>query len=169
MERNLRFINRFSIYHTNRPESVAEHAFYVTYYAWIIAKEFQEAGIEINFKLLFEKALVHDMEEIYTGDIWKYAKDREVKKDLKNVTKRLLSKDIYDIWVNAKDDSIEGQIVEFTDNYEVLIYCLEEIKSGNRHLVSVFKNQVSILKQTHPIFKKYLNKVKKDFNKIYNK
>lgn len=166
MERNLRFINRFSTHHTNRPETVAEHSFYVVYYSWKIAKDFEKEGTKINFRKLFEKALLHDMEEAYTGDIIRHAKTDEIKRGLRAVSKKVLPKEIYDIWVDSKDDSIEGQIVSFVDLYEVLIYVLEEIKGGNRHIINVFDTRAKILNSPHRIFKKYLDKITKEFNQL---
>ena len=163
-ERNLRFINRFSIYHVNKPETVAEHSYYVTYYSWRIAKEFERSGIEIDFRRLLEKALVHDLEETKTGDIIAHAKTPIIKNEINNISKKILSTDIYEIWKDAKDDTIEGQIIDFADGYEVLVYCLEEIKSGNNHMREIFDHQIRKLKQEHPIFKKYIKDIKEQYD-----
>ena len=163
-ERNLRFINRFSIYHVNRPETVAEHSYYVAYYAWKIAKDFEKAGVEIDIKKLLEKALVHDLEETKTGDIITHAKTPIIKQELKKISKEILPADIYNIWKDARDESIEGRIIEFVDNYEVLVYLLEEIKGGNKHMVSIFETQIRKLKQEHPIFKKYIENIYDEYS-----
>ena len=164
-ERNLRFINRFSIYHVNKPETVAEHSYYVTYYAWKIAKDFEGAGIKIDFRKLLEKALVHDLEETKTGDIITHAKTPIIKNEINNISKKILPIDVYEIWKDAKDDTIEGQIIEFADSYEVLVYCLEEIKSGNKHMISIFETQIKKIKQEDPIFKKYIKDIQEQYDR----
>ena len=158
-ERGLRFINRFSIYHVNKPETVAEHSYYVTYYAWRIAKDFEASGVKIDMLKLLERSLVHDLEETKTGDMITHSKTNIIKEEINKLSKDILPRDIYNLWKDAKDDTIEGQIIDFADGYEVLVYCLEEIKSGNKHMISIFETQIKKLKQEHSIFKKYIKEI----------
>lgn len=161
MERKLRFIKRFSTHPCIIPMSVAEHCYYVIYYSWLVAQEFIKSGQQIDIKAVFEKALLHDIEEGITGDMHKFFKTEIIHKEIDKACKDKVSLEIYKIWKNARDDSIEGQIVNFADNYEVLIYCLEEAKIGNKDLYKIFKDQCKNMKEfTHPIFLKFISKIK---------
>lgn len=61
----LQQIKRYPICHTNRDQSVAEHSFNVA----IIAKHLAEAVTGMRMGEVLEYALIHDMDEVFTGDI----------------------------------------------------------------------------------------------------
>lgn len=70
MEREIRemaFVPRWSIVRTNRQQYLAEHTFFVAMYAndigVYLGLDYEEMGV------LLQKALWHDMEEIFSGDI----------------------------------------------------------------------------------------------------
>jgi 5'-deoxynucleotidase YfbR-like HD superfamily hydrolase len=63
--RDLAHVPRWAIARTNRQQSVAEHSYYVTLYAIAIAQEL-EVPITGGF---ISYCLLHDMDEIHTGDL----------------------------------------------------------------------------------------------------
>src|SRR3990167_4414759 len=65
----LRYVTRFSTTRTLLKESVAEHSFFTAFFSLLIGYALKEKGIPIKFECLLEKALLHDMEEQFTGDI----------------------------------------------------------------------------------------------------
>lgn len=146
--RRLSHIKRFSSFPVNRQENVSEHSFWVSTYAYIIALDFIEKGIEVDCSKVCLKATLHDWEESMTGDIirsfkYKSKKFREQSKEIENalVTESLLmglshnvKKKIFKEWTTSKDLSIEGRIVAFCDLLSVVAYCDEELRLGNVHL-----------------------------------
>jgi len=75
------------------PESIAEHSFRATIMAWILAGYKNK---KINMEKLLKMALVHDLCEIYAGDITPYdsilPKDNEAKKELLKTWPRFTEK-----------------------------------------------------------------------------
>lgn len=51
------------------PESIADHAFRAAIMAWILAKK---GGHPVNIEKLIKMALIHDLCEVYAGDITPY-------------------------------------------------------------------------------------------------
>jgi len=142
----LRYVNRFSTCRVNKFETVAEHSYYVAFYALMISEWCVQNKISHDRKIILERALLHDLEEAATGDFprgFKYSDDSLRKhmnevalKGLKSVVIALWNdenviKNIMDFWQNAKDDSIEGKILELADFFSVLSYVYEEIRSSN--------------------------------------
>ena len=67
-------VKRWQIVKTIRPQSVAEHSWSVAIIAWRLAEEINKNsdcpfGEEVKRADVIEWALVHDMPEIFTGDI----------------------------------------------------------------------------------------------------
>lgn len=146
----LRFVVRYSSIFVLHKESVAEHCFYVTLYATMIADELRESGIDINIEAVMKKALFHDMEESRTGDVFrpfKYAdpelKQRmevQAKKEVAGILDRLnvsvqTRHAILHHWKDSKDDTMEGAIVAFADYLSVLSYMLQEINCSNSSML----------------------------------
>ena len=73
----LRFVPRFQTTPCLKPQSVAEHSFRVAVAAGELARGLPEpfAGLAED---VYRKALLHDMEEAYTGDLPKYTKTPKV-------------------------------------------------------------------------------------------
>lgn len=53
----------------NDLSDLAQHHYLVTMIAWKIAAQLEESGIAINFRRLLEICLVHDLGELFGGDI----------------------------------------------------------------------------------------------------
>jgi|SRR3990167_4542484 len=145
--RRLNHIRRYSSYPVIRQENVAEHSFWIAFYAYRIGKELQYKYKEkVNYEALLEKAMLHDFEESKIGDVvrtFKYYNDAittAMKDAEKKVTSDLFdelfeeeaSKEVFKKWEAAKDVSLEGQIVMVSDMVCVFAYCIEEIELGNK-------------------------------------
>ena len=125
--------------------NVAAHSFKVTKIAQYLATVEEQNGQEIDWKLVYEKALNHDYPEIFTGDIKtpvKYA-SYEIKKLFSQVEEEMIDKfiteefpeqyqDIYRHRLQeGKDDSIEGQILSVADKIDLLYESFGEIQKRN--------------------------------------
>ena len=121
-------ISRYSQTHLIKSESVLEHTGFVAISALLIATSLD---VDINYGMLLKKALVHDIDELATGDIpspTKYANRKiqeaicEIEEEnMKDISVKLYGDhSLYDVWRHAKDSSIEGQIIRLCDILAVL-------------------------------------------------
>lgn len=129
--------------------SVASHSFKVTKIAQFLGTVEEQKGIKVNWQALYEKALNHDYNELFTGDIKtpvKYAS-----KELRNLfsqveeqmTKKFIMKEfpkefqsIYmERFKEGKDDTLEGKILSVADKVDLLYESFGEIQKGNPELL----------------------------------
>lgn len=125
--------------------SVAEHSFKVTKIAQFLGTVEEQAGSQINWKSLYEKALNHDYTEIFIGDIKtpvKYA-DPDLRERLAHVEEtmadRFIGKEIPEQFQAAyrerfkegKDETLEGKILSVADKIDLLYESFGEIQKGN--------------------------------------
>lgn len=144
----LRYVNRFSTCRVLKSESVAEHCFFVGFYALMIAEwcRFEASSLSLNLGEILTRALVHDLDEAATGDVPRFFKysDPELKvhldvvaeRGVDSITSKLWESDgvrrgILFNWKQAKNDTPEGRIIEFADFLSVLSYIYEEVRSSN--------------------------------------
>lgn len=135
-------IGRYSQTHLVRPESNLEHIGFVAMMSEFIANEMNKDGHEINMDILFTKAIIHDTDEIATGDIPRPTKyfNTDIKREIDRVSAMCMENisidicgDLYyfDAWETAKDGR-EGVIVAVADTMSVLWKATMEIKGhGN--------------------------------------
>ena len=129
--RGLRYIERFNFHHVNRRQTVAEHSYFVAYYAMILAKLLGE-----DEGLVCELAMLHDAHEVITGDIpHLYEKTMDVKL-LKHSYAECVT-DGYFKGTQPQYKNVVENIIEFADLFEVKVYLEEERKSGNMHLFDI--------------------------------
>ena len=109
------------------PESVADHSFRLAVLAMLYA---EEAGI--NTEKCMKMALIHDMAEIYTGDIPRQDGEEKIEKErqaLKRLLEKLpdkMKKEITDIWEEfAAKKSKEALLVSDLDKIEMLIQAID--------------------------------------------
>lgn len=163
----LRYVNRFSTCRVLNPETVAEHSFFVAYYAlmiarWCIIQTSIHCSI-INYEKLLSRALLHDIDEATTGDVprtFKYSDDKlksvleiVAKKGVENLAMKLwpqspVSDGIVEDWNRAKDDTVEGRIIEFADFLSVLSYLYEEIRASN----FIMREHISAMREYYDKF-----------------
>lgn len=151
----MRYTMRWATSRVSFPENVAEHSWFVCFYAMMIARWYVRVAIgneafQNNFlgKVL-QRAVLHDIEEARSGDIHRPFKHStpELKKAMFNAAKEAAvqtlvpltnggsqSNELLDIWENAKDDSYAGRIVRFADLLAVLAFIKQEGKDGLKHL-----------------------------------
>lgn len=140
-------IRRWSQSHCTKAESVLEHTGFVAMYALSIC---YEHGISPSF--VIEKAILHDMEEVITGDIpttTKYLnKDIEDQiKSIESISAKKISDDVFfsrafHIWELSKDTNTEsGAIVSISDSAAVVHKIIQEVSMGNLRFLE-FKDNI---------------------------
>lgn len=125
--------------------SVAAHSFKVTQIAQFLGTVEEQAGNEINWRALYEKALNHDYTELFIGDIKtpvKYATPelRGMLADVEDsMTENFIKKEIpkefqtayFERLKEGKDETLEGQILSVSDKVDLLYESFGEIQKGN--------------------------------------
>lgn len=143
--RKLNNIGRWASDFMHIRSSVSEHSFFVTQIAQMLGVIEEENGNEINWEILYKKALNHDVVEAFTGDILSNVKNMTPKMkaavdDIETMIadELLFSKmeepysRIYrEMIFSGKDESLEGQILRYSDNIDAMLECLTETKLGN--------------------------------------
>ncbi|ADD67986.1 metal dependent phosphohydrolase [Denitrovibrio acetiphilus DSM 12809] len=143
--RKLNNIGRWASDFMHIRASVSEHSFFVTQVAQMLGMIEEEHGNSVNWEKLYKKALNHDVVEAFTGDILSNVKNMTPKMktavdDIENMIadELLFSKmeppyrDMYrDMIFDGKDESLEGQILRYSDNIDAMLECLTETKLGN--------------------------------------
>lgn len=133
-------VNRYSGVYQETNESLSDHITDICMMSYLIARKLNEYGEEVNIGILLEKALLHDMDEVLTGDIprnTKYATDR-AHKELEKVAESAIYDiqtivgidSLYDIWSNAKSGK-EGIIVKISDMLCVAKKAMTEVELRN--------------------------------------
>jgi len=150
-------------------ESVAEHSYYVTFLAMVLADYVREQGMTIDKERVMEMALVHDLEEIISGDIIRVLKsggfkselDRMNEKSMQHMTEGLAgayAARYYSCWKEAKDKlTKEALLVDLSDLCSAIIYCIREIHLGNNYFKEILEYCIGLL----PAFFKKIPEVKK--------
>ncbi|KQL53070.1 hydrolase [Heyndrickxia shackletonii] len=125
--------------------SVASHSFKVTKIAQFFGTVEEQAGNKVDWKSLYEKALNHDYNELFTGDIKtpvKYASKElrdlfsQVEEQMsKKFVLREFPKEFQSIYLErfkeGKDDTLEGKILSVADKVDLLYESFGEIQKGN--------------------------------------
>lgn len=144
-------IQRYSKFFLIKPETVAEHTGHVALICLKIGIEIeQNCGYKINWQQLLPSAIVHDLDEIFTGDIprdtkyssekFKKMYDDIAKAGMKEVLKIYeLPKEIETAWISQKNETIEGYILRVADLACVVykVYCEVELY-GNISMKDVY-------------------------------
>ncbi|MED3654413.1 HD domain-containing protein [Heyndrickxia sporothermodurans] len=125
--------------------SVASHSFKVTKVAQFLGTVEENKGNKVNWQALYEKALNHDYNELFTGDIKtpvKYA-SAELRDLFSQVEEQMTQKFIFkefpkeyqqiylDRFKEGKDDTLEGKILSVADKIDLLYESFGEIQKGN--------------------------------------
>lgn len=140
-------VYRYSSVYQEDKESLAEHISEVSMMSYLISKEFEKFNETIDKGVLLEKCLLHDIDEVLTGDVprnTKYATSavhRELNTVADDAVKLIESTygsiNIFDIWSNAKEGK-EGLILKIVDMLCVAKKCITEIElRGNKSFLKV--------------------------------
>ena len=143
-------ITRFSKDRIVNAETVLEHTGFVCLMAYIIGRHMRDSAID--WAKLLRRATVHDMDEIYTGDVARVTKysSPEMSALFRNIENQSIRKlnellgfadnEMCDDWMFAKDGDLEGTIIRAADLIAVVYKSWQEIElSGNLSVVRIAK------------------------------
>jgi len=168
----------------NDLSNLAEHHYLVTFIAWQLARQIKSKGANINVEKVLEFAMVHDIGELFGGDIsMPYAranpKAREYAKAFEEENQKFLSKFFgseedyfkklgHEILDAKSDEALITKIADYLEHihYKQYIKTISQ-KTDIDSLVPVFKLKISRIRD--PIAKKELNKFTKDWLKNISK
>lgn len=144
-------IKRFNNTPKLSEESVAEHSYYVTFMAMVVADYLSiEKDIFVDMDELLRMALLHDLEEVISGDIIKPLKSGGFKKELEMMNEKSMhflvdglgeqGKYYFNSWKEAKNKiTLEAMIVDLVDWLAILVYCVKEIHLGNKYFSEILE------------------------------
>lgn len=159
LNRRLAQIKRYHATPLQQNETVAEHSFYVAMIARALCSVIPTQKIDVLE--VVEKALVHDIEEMFTGDIiqpYKYydpklknlidkINDTMVKKAFEGLPPKLASHLTF-LWSDYhQHKKIEDKIVKIADKLSLVAYCLEQIQLGNQFMKPILDNGLAMLSE----------------------
>lgn len=180
LNRRLAQIKRYHATPLHQNETVAEHSFYVAIIARALCGLLEQKGVKINTLEVVEKALIHDAEEMFSGDIiqpFKYANE-----SLRNLIGKLnvkfvdaafeglsdnLANHFKILWSEYhKEKKPEDKIVKIADKLSLVAYCIEQIRLGNTYMVEILQNGMKSLTEykfswLKPIIKEINTEIKK--------
>lgn len=141
-------VKRYSGVHQESDETLSDHITDVCLISYLIYQTltFKYGETDLNKGKLLEKALLHDIDEVLTGDIprnTKYA-TKEVHSALNDIAVSAIAEieesmtlDLHDTWNNAKKEK-EGLILKLADILCVVRKTLVEIElRGNKSFLKV--------------------------------
>ncbi|OGY58327.1 MAG: hypothetical protein A3E61_01145 [Candidatus Colwellbacteria bacterium RIFCSPHIGHO2_12_FULL_43_12] len=174
LDRSLAHVVRFNGKPQQFPESVAEHSFYVAYFTVVLLHFLRDVNEPIDEAKTLKIALVHDMEEAFSGDIltpFKHYND-EIAEAVRKVNKETiplmfenlpdkLSSDLINLWTeDAEQSSKEAQVVKLADKLSLISKCYEETKVGNEYFKPIYERELEKLKNIeHSWWQKIKNKI----------
>lgn len=154
----LRFIRRYNTALVLHSENVAEHSYYVAFYAMCLARYAERKGFIIDFRDLMEKALIHDIDESRTGDFTRTFKHSRPKlrellekaayEEAMTIFSSLFPGDDYYVnllgkrWASAKDASYEGCIIALADYLCVFSHMWHELSCSNVTMLDNYRTMV---------------------------
>ncbi len=174
VNRSLAHVMRFNLKPQHFPESVAEHSFFVAYITAILCSLLEEEKVSVQKEKAVTMALVHDMEEIFSGDILTPMKhySPEVTAAIQKVNQEMIQKIFQDLpqglaahfislWSEEmKGDSIEAQVVKVADRLSLIAKCSEEVRVGNEFFKEIQETGLCLLEEyDKPWWQKIKNKV----------
>ena len=144
-------VRRWSHAYCHKEEFILEHTAVVAIIALKIGKD-----LGADMGSLLTKALVHDMEEVITGDVptpTKYS-NATITKEFRKL-ERLAAHEVatafgewaFNDWAASKDHTIEGQIIRLADCAAVVFKINQELILGNRYFKQFTENCWAALEQ----------------------
>jgi 5'-deoxynucleotidase len=134
-------IQRYSQLHLLKSESVMEHTGFVCLFTYILCNEINSVSLhndKLDVGVALQKAIVHDIDEVVTGDIPRPTKyyNKESEKIFNEISEAGIDQIIKELeiknnnmkkdWQNSKKEK-EGLIVAFADLSSVIYKLWEEI------------------------------------------
>ncbi len=131
-------VQRWSIVRTFNPDSVANHSFYVTFYALQIARLIEWPGPYADLTFM---ALMDDVEETFTSDIISPVKHQIVDEDKLHsfVSEQMKTRlPLIEAQLDAIAESMWGTsiecIIKVADKVDAVLFVITEIRMGNEVL-----------------------------------
>lgn len=160
VNRGLAHVVRFSSTPQHFPESVAEHSFYTAYYVSLLCDILEKVDVAVNRERALTMALIHDTEEMFSGDILNPFKhySLDVKAAIQKVNEEVipqmyegLPEDMQEKYIaiwneESKGESMEAQVVKIADRLSLLTKCKEEVKVGNDFFEKIYEGQLKYLR-----------------------
>ena len=166
MENISRFILNRSAAHVKRyhttpmftQESVAEHSHFVAMITRIICHALAEADHAVDTLRAVDLALIHDYEEVISGDIispFKHS-DPELLEMLDKLTDKTID-EVFEslpptlggyfigLWRGHNAGSTEGQIVSVADKLAGLAFAHEQLRMGNQFMEPIYRRFVWLI------------------------
>jgi putative hydrolase of HD superfamily len=120
----LKLVFRNTTTSADRKESTAEHSWSASIITMILMSELKKEFVKIDELKVIQLALIHDVVEIYAGDVMAF--DIEARKDKEKIEaealKKLMTvypefgKQLHDLWYEFEDkESLEAQIAKAAD------------------------------------------------------
>lgn len=136
----LKNLTRFNTAPRITNESVAEHSYFVVYYAYILSRKIGFGKGMTNLCMM--KALLHDVAEKEISDVPHNIKQKypEIKEALKKAEIEWYQKNHKEYLHDGKKYDIIDYVVELADIYSVRQYCLYEISLGNSNMEEILKS-----------------------------
>lgn len=147
--RTMAVVKRWSIVRTHYKDSVAEHSYFVVYYALQIARLLEWPGPLAD--LMFY-ALMHDVEETITGDIISPVK-KTMDAESWNFVQSKMSEHLpligtqLDVIGDSKDGEVIKAIVKVADKVDAVLYLIGEMRLGCSHLGPLHVDALSNLRE----------------------
>jgi len=158
-------ITRYNTRRHLKPQTVMQHLGSTTLIAMLLSDYLNEVGIKNNPERVLRMAIIHDVEEVISGDLphdlkydMKYS--TELRATLNKLTNYTLNttlnmigdshlksryKRLFDEEKSRK--TIEAKIVKAADDIDVVIYARQENKLGNRTLADEGANATKLYKE----------------------
>ena len=145
VNRRLSNIERFNNTPRIHKESVAEHSYFVSFYVMVLSEMIPDIDVEKSIKL----ALLHDIEEIISGDLphtvkLKYPEFNDTLEKMNLlIVKEIFNDNKYiDLWKEVRLlNTKESKLVHLADMISVLLYTRDEIKMGNEFMEEIYNKE----------------------------
>ena len=145
--RALMTVGRFSVYKCHFREDVAQHSYFTTLYAMVLADLERKLGTKVDVERLMRMAVLHDAEEARTGDVHHPFKHQDAAfaeamdargfewfgKMLSGLPQDL-AQEYLGLRKAERDTSTEASILKAADKIEALLWAYEEYLLGNVHV-----------------------------------
>lgn len=159
----MKFIQRWSLMHSSRQESLSEHTTDTAILAHTLCLIAQEVtGTPVRPEVVAVAALYHDAPEIVTGDMptpVKYRNNKilsayrsielESEELLLNMLPPALRSPMSGYVTGRVLTEAESKLLKAADRLSALIKCTEEVQAGNREFSSALNQQRTALAEMH--------------------
>ncbi len=159
----MKYIQRWSLMRTARPETLSEHTAETAQLAHLLCLLARARyGAPVRPEAVAVAALYHDAAEILTGDMptpVKYKSEgmlrayRAIEAESLLTMRRMLPPDIQPALAPYLDESglneEERRLLKAADRLSAIIKCTEECRTGNREFASALEQQMQALADMH--------------------